>query len=116
MLDFIKNLFGGGTTGFTELTSDEFEAALKDGQKKMILDVRSAFEFKDQKIHQALNVDIQHPDFDTKLAHFDHEKPVYVYCQSGSRGRKACRKLVQLGYKNIYNLKGGISQYDGKTV
>ena len=38
----------------------------------------------------------------------DVDSVIILYCQMGSRSRKALEKLKRLGYKNLYNLKGGL--------
>ena len=38
----------------------------------------------------------------------DADSVIILYCQMGSRSRKALEKLKRLGYKNLYNLKGGL--------
>jgi rhodanese-related sulfurtransferase len=47
----------------------------------------------------------------------DHQdKPVIMQCRSGARSAAAVAQLEQLGYTNVYNLKGGIlgwaAEYD----
>jgi len=37
----------------------------------------------------------------------DKNTPIYLYCASGPMGNAAARKLNELGYSNLYNLKGG---------
>jgi len=36
------------------------------------------------------------------------DKPVIMQCRSGARSAAAVMQLEQLGYTNLYNLKGGI--------
>jgi adenylyltransferase/sulfurtransferase len=36
------------------------------------------------------------------------DKPVIMQCRSGARSAAALNQLEQLGYTNLYNLKGGI--------
>lgn len=42
----------------------------------------------------------------------DNDKPVVVHCKMGGRSAKAIRELEEkYGFKNLYNLKGGILAY-----
>ena len=41
----------------------------------------------------------------------DMSKPVYIYCRSGARSRKAAHKLADMGFKEIYDLQGGYSKW-----
>lgn len=37
----------------------------------------------------------------------DKNTPIYLYCEGGPMGDAAAKKLNELGYSKIYNLKGG---------
>jgi rhodanese-related sulfurtransferase len=39
------------------------------------------------------------------------EIPVYVLCHHGSRSMQVTMWLAQQGYKNIFNVRGGIDEY-----
>lgn len=41
----------------------------------------------------------------------DKNKKIVVYCRSGSMSLEASQKLIDLGYKNVYNLAGGRNAY-----
>lgn len=116
MLDFIKNLFGGGNDNFDSLSSEEFDAAMKEAGKKMILDVRHKHEFDGEKIRNAVNLDVMLPNFKERVQNLDPNKTYFVYCQSGRRSARACRIMAEHGFENLVNLKGGIVQYEGRTV
>ena len=47
---------------------------------------------------------------------WDKNKIYLVYCRSGSRSVAACQILESVGIKNVYNLTGGISSWDGDII
>ena len=51
-------------------------------------------------------------DFVAKAEKYDKTKPVFVYCKSGGRSKKAAEKLNELGFTNIYELEGGIIKWN----
>ncbi|MEH0158532.1 rhodanese-like domain-containing protein [Limibacter armeniacum] len=115
MLEFIKNLFGGDQ-GFETLDDEAFAEKLKGTEKPIILDVRSRMEHKEEKLHNALNIDVMSPNFVERLKHMDKDKPYFVYCKSGNRSKRACKMMAKEGFTELYNLKGGIIAWSGKTV
>ena len=54
---------------------------------------------------------IYEPSFETNLAKLDKEKPVAVYCKVGGRSGQAMAKMQELGFKEVYNLKGGMDAW-----
>lgn len=81
-----------------------------------LVDVRSAKEFGGQHIEQAVNIDINGPDFDKKVAHFDKAKPILVYCMVGGRSQKAAKILTELGFSQVYDLEGGIMKWNAEGL
>ena len=80
----------------------------------IILDVRTPEEFEESRIPSAINVDIyKGQGFVYLMDEMDKSKNYYVYCLSGGRSGQACGVLKQLGFENVYNLLGGISQFEG---
>ncbi len=45
------------------------------------------------------------------LHKLDPERPVIVHCKSGMRSAAACQLLRQLGFREVYNLRGGIDAW-----
>ena len=46
----------------------------------------------------------------------DKNKPVYVYCKVGGRSLKVSNKLIQVGFKNVYNLEGGFLRWSNNQL
>jgi len=65
-----------------------------------IVDVRDNKEYGDGHIPGAINIPLA--TFASQSKVLDKEKKIIVYCNSGGRSYNAYRKLVRLGYKNIY--------------
>ena len=77
-----------------------------------LVDVRTAKEFKDGHIGNAVNIDVNSKEFISNIQQLDKNKKVYVYCRTGKRSAMAAKKLDSLGFKKIYNLPVGIVGWD----
>ncbi|OBX21634.1 rhodanese-related sulfurtransferase [Gelidibacter algens] len=80
-------------------------------KKVQLIDVRSSNEFKFGHIKDAKNIDFYSDKFTAEFNKLDKQKPVYIYCRSGSRSRQSSNKLSTMGFTEIYDLKGGILNY-----
>jgi len=107
-----------GQTAGQKLPPDAFEKKMQASQGKTILDVRTPREFSTGHLPDAVCVDYYRHDFKEQLAKLDKSKPVFVYCASGVRSGATVKLLSQLGFKEIYDLQGGISAWSrtGKPV
>jgi rhodanese-related sulfurtransferase len=95
--------------GCKDISSQELKA--KRGRKEdfFLLDVRTHGEYKSRKIDGAKLIPLN--ELDARAKEVPKNKEVVVYCASGMRSLFACRKLKGLGFTNIKNLSGGISQW-----
>ncbi|AMC11671.1 hypothetical protein Lupro_10510 [Lutibacter profundi] len=89
----------------TLLSPSEFKEKSKDHQ---IIDVRTPMEFKEGYIEGAKNMNLKGDDFTKEISSLDKDKPVYIYCKSGHRSGIAAKKMIELGFKEVYDLQGGI--------
>ena len=100
-----------------EITVTELSEKLKSEEKFILLDVRELSELNHAKIEDsrlevtpmsrlanegpsALSESIQ-----------KKEMPVYVLCHHGNRSKQVTMWLIGQGYKNIFNVSGGIDEY-----
>jgi rhodanese-related sulfurtransferase len=77
----------------------------------VILDVRTAEEFASGHLANAINIDIYKADFKTKISELDRNYKYLVYCRTGSRSAQAAGVMNDLGFKEIYDLGGGITRW-----
>jgi rhodanese-related sulfurtransferase len=87
----------------------DLETFKKEIAKKNIqlIDVRTKEEFEGGAIPKAINIDVLQENFKEKIKTLDTTKPVYIYCRSGSRSKKAALLLEEVGFTKITDLKGG---------
>ncbi|AUC77576.1 MULTISPECIES: rhodanese-like domain-containing protein [unclassified Olleya] len=77
-----------------------------------LVDVRTAKEHEAGYIAMSQNIDFMSPTFDKDIQTLDKEKPVMLYCQKGGRSAKCAEKMIDLGFKKIYDMKGGFSKWE----
>jgi len=103
---------GQSSKNIENITPEAFSKKINETPKPQILDVRTPEEFASEHIDNAVNVDWFGNDFIVKAEKLDKSKPVFVYCKSGGRSAKASAKLNELGFKNIYQLEGGMMKWN----
>ncbi|HYD21122.1 MAG TPA: thioredoxin domain-containing protein [Flavipsychrobacter sp.] len=84
---------------------------MNDKKDEILLDVRTAEEFAEGYIKGAVNIDWNAPSFTTEVAKLDKNKPVFVYCRRGGRSSAAVQALKDMGFKEVYDLDGGITRW-----
>jgi thioredoxin len=104
-------LFSCAAQTQSSLSADEFEKSItKDSVQ--ILDVRTPGEYASGHIKNTLLANWNDAkEFERRISFIDKSKPVYVYCLAGGRSAAAAAKMRSMGYKNVYELKGGINAW-----
>ncbi len=102
----IAKLFGVlSRLGIKQLSPKELE------QRKgmVLLDVRPAREYDEGHIPGAVHVPLS--DIGSRIKKLKKDKELVVYCRNGNQSIWAIKRLMGMGYKNLYNLKGGYSDW-----
>lgn len=79
-----------------------------------ILDVRTQEEYNAGHIMGSTLIpvqDIPAQELDKALNKIPRDRKILVYCRSGRRSAQASGILVNNGFKEIYNMKGGITEW-----
>ncbi len=113
-MSFLSALFGAkkeSSDKIAILDRDAYAEAVT-GKKVQLVDVRTANEFRGGHIKNAINIDFFNAgNFAKAFEKMDRSKPVYLYCRSGARSQKAARRLVDMGFSQVYDLKGGYMRW-----
>ena len=97
--------------------ADEFEEAITANRVQLV-DARTAGEYAEGHIGNAVNIDVQQSDFlEQAKASLNKKERVYVYCRSGKRSMMAAGILKKDGF-DVVNLIGGIMDWEsqGKPI
>ena len=82
----------------------------------MVIDTRNDYETRIGRFHRAVDPETSSfrafPDWADALAENPHKpKAVAMYCTGGIRCEKASAYMKQIGFEEVYHLKGGILKY-----
>jgi len=84
---------------------------IKD-KNTFVLDARKPFEYEVGSFKKAVNPKVNHfREFPEYLNKLNKKKPVAMFCTGGIRCEKASAYLNHKGFKNVFQLKGGILNY-----
>ncbi|WP_299229176.1 rhodanese-like domain-containing protein [Sulfurihydrogenibium sp.] len=104
-------LIFGFSFAYQDLNAKQFYEMIQKEKNVIILDVRTPQEYQEGHISNAINIPVQilGQQLD-KLNNFK-DKKILVYCRSGHRSAIASQILDRAGFKNVYNLKGGLFEW-----
>jgi rhodanese-related sulfurtransferase len=88
-----------------EITVQELKEKMDAGEDFQLVDVREDFEYEMSNLGGEL---IPLSGIMIESGKIKKDKPVIVMCRSGKRSAAAIMQLEQQGFKDLYNLKGGI--------
>lgn len=84
----------------------------RETENALLLDVRGPDEYAEGHIPGSVNIPLQLLPAKKGLPE-DPDTPLFVYCRSGGRSRRAVAFLEKIGYENVKNI-GGIMNWAGE--
>jgi len=116
VIDFVQGASGAGfkienpnrPASVKQVPAKELAAMLKDGRVKELFDVRTPKERDLATIEGARLLD------DATMAYIEglpKDTPIAFHCHHGGRSQNAAEHFLQKGFKNVYNLTGGIEAW-----
>ena len=97
------------------LSAEEFKTWYQQDKDMVILDTRNDYEIKLGTFKNAVDLNIKtfraFPKALDKLPKEYQNKPVITFCTGGIRCEKAAALMLKKGFKEVYQLDGGILKY-----
>ena len=105
----------GREAGYKQMSTSDAVALMESEDDYIILDVRTAEEFAQGRIPEAVNIPVETIGNEEITALPDKGQLILIYCRSGNRSKTAAAKLAGNGYTNIVEF-GGINSWTGEVV
>lgn len=102
----VSSLFAQQTSKTVNL--EDYRKLMSSKASIQLIDVRTPGEFNEGHLKLADNIDYNDNKFERNIVLLDKSKPTFIYCLSGGRSGSALNKMKDLGFKEVYNLQGGI--------
>jgi pseudouridine synthase, RluA family len=98
-----------------KIRAQELKKWIETRDDLVLLDVRNNFEVRVGTFDSALPVDVDHfrdfPEAIKRLPEELRERPIVMFCTGGIRCEKAGPLMEKAGFKEVYQLDGGILKY-----
>jgi len=98
-----------------EITPEAFKGMLDRGEFVHVLDTRNAYELRVGTFENAIDLDLRtfraFPEAVAALPEDMKNEPVVMFCTGGIRCEKASAIMLEAGFTNVKQLKGGVLGY-----
>ena len=86
---------------------------LINNDKVTLLDIRDEDSFSKGHIPNAIN--LNNNNIDEVIKNSDREDNILIYCYKGISSQNVAQHFCNLGYKNIFSLGGGFTEFSKKS-
>jgi phage shock protein E len=97
---------------YQKISPQEYQTGYAQ-RNHLLVDVRTAEEFRSGHIPKAVNIALQ--NLPQQMATLPKDQPIVVYCRSGARSNSAAQMLAKAGFENVQDL-GGIMQWQAQGL
>lgn len=99
----------------SEAVEKQFEQTITNeeitSREGLVLDVREAAEYAFGHVPGAKSIPMG--ELEARLGELDQEQEIYVICRTGTRSDMAAKVLANNGFKKVYNVLPGMSEWNG---
>jgi len=98
-----------------EITATDLKARLDQGDVPVLLDVREHFERRIADLPEHGQIRIPTGEILQRMEELDRTRQLVIYCRSGSRSLWVARLLLERGFDQVLNLRGGLLAWRGEV-
>ena len=110
---FVSQFASAQDTAGSSIQQKKFDRLMKK-KNTIVLDVRTPEEYSSGYIGQALNYNVLDSlNFVNTIASLDKHKKYILYCKSGRRSGKALFMMKNMGFRKVYHLRDGVTNWKG---
>ena len=107
------------TNAFKDIAPKEASELIKKNSGNpnfVIMDVRTPEEYMEGYIENSVNINYLGKTFRNEVLKLDRTKIYLLYCRSGRRSKEVQDIMKGLGFKEVYNMPGGILQWQAEGL
>ena len=109
LIYFIQNLYD-------IIPTDAIKKITNHDNNTFLIDVRTKDELDEIKIEGVINIDFYSDSFENDLLNLERDKTYYLICRSGRRSGVATSFMRDNGFKEVYNIKGGMIEWQNSNL
>ena len=98
------------------IPTDALKKITNHDKNSILIDVRTKEELDEIKIEGVINIDFYSGEFENDLLNLDRYKTYYLICRSGRRSGLATIFMRDNGFKEVYNIKGGMVEWKNSNL
>ena len=96
--------------GYSQLSLDEVKARMAANPKLKLVDVRSKVEYTEAHLAGAIAIPLEEVK-DRAPSELRKDEEIIFYCHNGPMGDQAARTVLEMGYGNVSNMRGGFNAW-----
>src|SRR3989344_1194169 len=109
-------MFGYNAPKVPQIDATDVMNAILEKKDITLLDTRTVGEFSKNKIENSINIPVDQITQRVEKVLRDKNATIYVYCLSESRSTSAVSIMLELGYKNVFNVTSGLLSSRAKNL
>ncbi|MBT8390770.1 MAG: rhodanese-like domain-containing protein, partial [Ignavibacteria bacterium] len=107
----IKHILENVDSHIVKISVEELKAKMESDSLFLLIDLRTKEEYLAGHIKNSIWIPRGFLEFKIQKVTDEPESEIIVYCKGGLRSSLSAHSLMQMGYKNVSNLEGGLREW-----
>ena len=99
-----------------EISIIETKEIVGSGKELLFIDIREESEWKEKRIPRAKYIGKGILEREIEAITSNEDVQIILYCGGGYRSAISAESLMRMGYKNVFSMKGGITEWEAKGL